>query len=318
MAGFALTTYGRCEATTEASSRQATHARVPAPACGTLRPRGLDAGEGWCARRDNERGCRSLALRVEESPDPDGCVLGQSRPQPSHMRALSTQGRAAIAAVAREFSAAWQVGAGPDEAYFTVAGKRIIVKVICISGRPAGFVPNPRLRFDKVALGFVRRLRAGLHEAVPDGVMVVLTITAPIRQDSKTATLLEHKLRVLLAARSARAQLTDTIHGNRIRVRIMKGCPNGSSKLAGFVHNPDSDPAALFGVTRSLLACIGRQARTPRPAGFARDRWLVIANQDGLLRRDTYRHLSAQLGIPTGFKQVLMVLPGGRVERVTA
>jgi hypothetical protein len=82
-------------------------------------------------------------------------------------------------------------------------------------------VAEPRLRFDRVAVGLVARLQASLSRTVPDGKTVVVTVTAPIRQDSKTGTLLEAKLRELLAAQ--RAWLKSTIRGNRIEVRVLKG-----------------------------------------------------------------------------------------------
>jgi len=43
-----------------------------------------------------------------------------------------------------------------------------------------GGLAKPRLRFDRVALKFVGGLQAALREFVPDGQIVILTITAPI------------------------------------------------------------------------------------------------------------------------------------------
>jgi hypothetical protein len=196
----------------------------------------------------------------------------------------------AIEAVARHFSAKW--GEGRD---LTIAGKRIAVDVATLKAR-AG--TKPRLRFDKVALGLIRRLQ---DAAVPARKTVVVTITAPIRQDSKTGAVLQDRIRRLLARRSAQPRLTDTIHGNHVQIRVFKHAWSRASKLIGLVHNPDSDAGVLFEMARSLLAA--------SPAD-----WLVIDCEQGLPLIDTYRHVYSQLIPRPPFQKALMVLGGGRVE----
>ncbi|SDR57106.1 hypothetical protein SAMN05444161_6469 [Rhizobiales bacterium GAS191] len=236
------------------------------------------------------------------------------------MSELRKQDQAAIEVVARHFSAKWEKGDGDSpDAYVTIAGKRIAVEVTAIKQRIAerGNLARPRLRFDRVALGLVGGLQAALREFVPDGEAVVLTITAPIRLPSRTAAALEDKIRVCLARRSAQLEVKDTIHGNQIRVRLVKGVSRRVSKVIGFVHNPDSDPDVLLHVTQSLLQNIGAAADKRPPEKFTGDRWLVVANKDGLSYIETYRHVYSQLSISTDFKKILMVLAGGRVETLT-
>jgi hypothetical protein len=110
-------------------------------------------------------------------------------------------------------------------------------------------------------------------------------------------------------------RLTRTIHGNRIRVAVLKGGISRTSKLVGFVHNADSDPELLFEVTRTLLARIGSGARARK--GDAGGRWLVVANQDGLSPLGTYRHVGSQLGARDVFDRIDAVMPGGRIEPVS-
>ena len=86
------------------------------------------------------------------------------------------------------------------------------------------------------------------------------------------------------------------------------------AKVIGFVHNPDTDPDVLLRLTQSLVQHIGAAASGRTPKRFTGDRWLVIAHEDGRQLVETYRHVYSQLSIPTGFKEILMVLPGGRVE----
>lgn len=71
----------------------------------------------------------------------------------------------AIQAVAARFSAAWQTcNAGATAGFLTIDGERIAVEIAMIA--PKKTAPDsptrPRLRFDRVALGFMARLRAGL------------------------------------------------------------------------------------------------------------------------------------------------------------
>jgi hypothetical protein len=239
------------------------------------------------------------------------------------MSTLKKQERAALEAVVRHFSATWEEGEGPSDAYLTIARKRIAVEVATLKPRiadPGGFTP-PRLRFDRVALGLVRRLQAALGESVPDGKTLILTITAPIRLPAKTAAALEEKIRTALARRPAPMEARHTIHGNRIRARLVKGGVMGGSartaKVIGFVHNPDSDPDVVLGITQSLIEGIGAKARQGAPAAFAGERWLVLAGEDRLSDVRPYRHVCSQLSLPTEFEKILMVLAGERIESLS-
>lgn len=110
---------------------------------------------------------------------------------------------------------------------------------------------------------------------------------------------MEDSIRELLSGR--RARLKATIHGNRIQVRVLHGGARRTSRLVGFVHNPKPDPSVLFDVSRSLLACIGSEKRPP-----GGDRWLVIANRDGLAPVETVRQVCLALRARTVFKRILL------------
>jgi hypothetical protein len=232
------------------------------------------------------------------------------------MSGLGKRERAAIEAVALHVSATWEEAGGSPAAHLTVVGKRIAIEVTAIKPSKAepGALAKPRLRFDRVVLRLIGGLQAALSKVVPDGQAVILTVTAPIRLPGKTADALEAMIRDRLARRSGPAEIKDTIHGNQIRVRLVKGVSRRMSKVIGFVHNPDSDPDVLMRLTQSLLQHIGAAAGKRAPKKFTGDRWLVVANEDGLSHIETYRHVYSQLSIPTDFKKILMVLAGGRVE----
>ena len=111
---------------------------------------------------------------------------------------------------------------------------------------------KPRLRFDKVALRFVRDVKQGLADAVPGGKTVAFTIAAPIRVASRAADELQEKIRAQLERR-ARVDVHETIQGNDIWVRILDSL-RGSPKVVGFVHTPAAGAAErLIDLTESFV-----------------------------------------------------------------
>lgn len=181
--------------------------------------------------------------------------------------------------------------------YLEIDGRRVEIKATEFKGGR-----EPRLRFDRTAVGLVRRLQANLAKSVPDGKTLIVTITAPIRQDSRTGAAIEDKIRSLFATR--RSQLKALIYGNRVQVQILKGGGSRTSKLIGFVHNPEPSPRLLFEVTRFLLARVGSNTRLPRG-----ESWLGIADKDGRVPIETLRQVRRALRARTVFRRDS---PGGK------
>jgi hypothetical protein len=222
--------------------------------------------------------------------------------------------RTAIEAVARRFSAKWETGGDLPDTYIVVAGKRVAVDIAPLKrrGTGQGNADKPRLRFDKVATRLVERLQTTLDETVPDGTTALLTITAPIRLPSKTAASLEDKIQTLLERRTPARDEQDTIHGNRVWIRLLRDESEQAPKMIGFVHNSDSDPVLLLNMTTELLELLGARAgrRAPKLTG---DRWLVVISGGGSSCLEAYRYIYSQLRIATNFKKILMVFGDGRV-----
>jgi hypothetical protein len=234
------------------------------------------------------------------------------------MRGLNKQERTAIEAVARRFTATWEEGEDPPDAYIMAAGKRVAVDIATIKrhGTGLGNAAKPRLRFDKVATRLVERVQAALGETVPNGLTVLLTITAPIRLPSKTAASLEDRIHTLLGRGSPDRDEKDTIHGNRIHIRLLRDGPERAPRMIGFVHNSDTDPLPLLEITRELLELFSAEAGR-RAARLAGDRWLVVMSAGGIACLDAYRYIYSQLRMATDFKKVLMVFGDGRVGMLT-
>ena len=234
------------------------------------------------------------------------------------MRDLKKQERSAIEAVARRFSATWKKGSAPRGAYIIVAGKRVAIDIAILNrrGTGQGDATKPRLRFDKVATRLIERLQTTIGKTAPNDMTVLLTITAPIRLPSKTAASLEDRIQTLLGRGSPGRDEKDTIHGNRVQIRLLRGESERAPKMIGFVHNSDSDPLLLFDMTRDLLELVSTEAgrRVPRLAG---DRWLAVISAGGIQCLEVYRYIYSQLGMATDFNKILMVFGDGRVGMLT-
>ncbi|MGD0141927.1 MAG: hypothetical protein ABSC92_02085 [Rhizomicrobium sp.] len=230
------------------------------------------------------------------------------------MSKLKKREHVAVEAVAKHFFARWEEGEDASCAAFSIAGKRIAVEIATAKPRITDLT-KPRLRFDKVVTRVTTRLQAALRDSIPDGTTVIVTIAAPILNPSKTAEAIEDKIRMCLARRSAEKQYKEVVHGNRIRIGLVKSRSGQVSKVIGLVHNPDSNPDTLLQMTQSLLQHIGAAADGRTPAKSARERWLVIIAGGGFI--ETYRQIYAQFSVQTDFTKILMVFGGDRVETLT-
>jgi hypothetical protein len=229
------------------------------------------------------------------------------------MRELNKQERTAIDAVAKRFSATWENGSDPSDAHIIFDGRRVAVDITALKwrGTGQGNAAKPRLRFDKVATRLIERLQATLGEALPDGMTVLLTITAPIRLPSKTAAALEGKIHTVLGRESPNRDEKITIHGNRVQIRVLRDASGRAPKMLGFVHNSDSEPLLLLNMTSKMLDVIAEAgSRATRHAG---DRWLVLMSAGDISWREAYRYIYSQLRMATDFEKIFMVFGDGRV-----
>ena len=238
------------------------------------------------------------------------------------MRGLTKNQQTAIEAVARRFSAAYAKWSDSLGTYIKVDGQRVAVDIATLKQHGAGQGKSAKLhlRFDKLVIRLMGRLRATFGETVPDGMTLLLTVTAPIRLASKTAGALEGKIQNLLRAGSAGRDKKDTIHGNRVRIRLLRNGLERAPKMIGFVHNSDTDPLLLLNMTRELLELLSAEAckRAARLLPKSADeRWLVVISARGSSCLEAYRYIYSQLPMATDYEKVLMVFGDERVEALT-
>ncbi|HZV76275.1 MAG TPA: hypothetical protein VFF63_00795 [Candidatus Babeliales bacterium] len=111
-------------------------------------------------------------------------------------------------------------------------------------------MPQAALRFDKVALKFVKSVQNAVGKLVPEGKLVVFAVTAPIRMPAKTAAALEEEIAKALVRRAARVKLEVEIHGNDCRIWVVAE-KSGRSKAIGLVHNPGVSSDVLLATALS-------------------------------------------------------------------
>jgi hypothetical protein len=105
------------------------------------------------------------------------------------------------------------------------------------------------LRFDKVAMRFVGGLKAVFADVVPEGQVVVFTISAPIRLPGKTAVALESMVR----SGPRDVERREIVHDNEVGIRWLRGGPKHIPKVLGFVHSLASDADAILALVEALI-----------------------------------------------------------------
>jgi hypothetical protein len=122
--------------------------------------------------------------------------------------------------------------------------------VLAGSGRSAS---NLGLRFDCVVTRVLGDLQAFADGAVPEGVAVVVTISAPIRLTAKTVDTLREKIAAMVASADPAGGEIGAIHGNQMSLRVVRLPADRRPKLVGFVHNPSTDPGGLLDLAERWL-----------------------------------------------------------------
>lgn len=117
----------------------------------------------------------------------------------------------------------------------------------------------PGLRFDKVARSLIEHVKKSIRGAVPRGTVVVFTVAAPIRQDSKTRAKIGETILVLLRRPATRVENAITFLTNRIRIRIVKTGSRSTPKVVGFIHNPATSAEGLL--DRVISSTLGFKSR---------------------------------------------------------
>jgi hypothetical protein len=224
--------------------------------------------------------------------------------------------RHAIAAVARQFPADWQLGEAPPYARASLGGRKIALEVAIVGRQSA--TPQPpatvRLREDAVAQRVLRDIGSDLRPHVPKRKTIILTLGAPIKVPKRLVGELTGVLRDYLRSSTAERDEKKTLLGNRVRFRLLNDRRGWQAPVIAFVFSGDPKPGVLADELGRLRDTLAAAAKRPLPEGFAGERWLVLASDRWIADIKTYRLLHAQLSAPHPYQKILMLFKGARIE----
>ena len=109
------------------------------------------------------------------------------------------------------------------------------------------------LRFDRIVVSVLDHLKLFVGANAPEGLTVLLTLTAPIRTPKKMAVALEREIAALFQNGCSEAERSIVLHGNRAELRLVQRAPTRGQGLLGFVHNPDVDAVVILNLAEQWL-----------------------------------------------------------------
>jgi hypothetical protein len=162
-----------------------------------------------------------------------------------------------------------------------------------------------RLSHDAPAMSFSDSLDEELSPNIPDGLMVVLTLWAPIGNLRKTRTVLAKRIGDLVAADNE-IQVTETIEGNEVGIRVTRYERDSGKKVVAVVANRYSSPDILVNAWETLEDRIVDKAGKCRLLS-QRPIWLALLNDYRLADVETYRQAFEKLSLQHPFERILIV-----------
>lgn len=178
-----------------------------------------------------------------------------------------------------------------------------------LHGTGHGKETKPALCVDKVVTRVTERLQAAAAGCVPNGVTVVVTLTAPIKVASQTVAAIEDTLMALVEHSADEPSASLTGLGNKIQMQFVTHGLKGAPKLITFAHNPATKPALLVNLTREMLDLAKATARR-RPNA----RGIVVACGRKSTCIGAYRHIWSQFARATTARKILMIFKDERAE----
>jgi hypothetical protein len=113
------------------------------------------------------------------------------------------------------------------------------------------------LRFDRVVGAVLGRLRSHAEAKVPEQIIVLVTISAPIHAPGRTADALKQQIEDIASVGAPGVERRVEIHGNRVRIRLARRVSGRAPRLIGLVHNPGVAPSQLLELAERWLEAEG-------------------------------------------------------------
>jgi len=109
------------------------------------------------------------------------------------------------------------------------------------------------LRFDRVVVQLLGNIRAAIEQEVPGKIVVIMTITAPIKLPGKTEHELIGKIKNFLEPGIQQQDSALTIFQNEVQLRFVESSPKQNTRFIGLVHNPNIDAKMLLDLAAQWL-----------------------------------------------------------------
>lgn len=126
--------------------------------------------------------------------------------------------------------------------------KPLKTQVARIAAATGQTVASLGLRFDKSVMRLTDDLQSWAETEVPSGVIVFVTVSAPILLRAKTAELLKQKILSLVKGRSYGRDRVFKVCGNSVRFRVRRIKSKHAPKLVVLVHNPEPGAESLLNI----------------------------------------------------------------------
>lgn len=221
-----------------------------------------------------------------------------------------------INSLAAHVGGTWSTGENPPDAYLRIGEEAVAVEISTLTqhvvAERGGM--QPRLSEDSTALRLADELNEELHEAVPDGRMVVLTLRAPISKARRTKEELTNRIMRLVASTTDQTiDVEEDILGNRIDINLSSYDGRDPRKVHAAVVNQKSDAHITSNARLILEERIATKTKKCSSLALTGPLWLALFNDYFLASDETYRQAIAQIPHPHVFDKIFLVSGNGSV-----
>jgi hypothetical protein len=221
-----------------------------------------------------------------------------------------------IRAITAHFGGAWSPGQNPPDAYLAVDQETVAVEISTltqhVTDERGG--TKSRLSEDMTALRLAEELNEELREAIPSGLVVVLTMRAPILEARRTKEELRKRIMMHVTNNAGREiDLDETILGNRIGITLGSHDGPDKKKVVAAVDNRKSDPHIASNARHILEERIATKTKKCSALALNGPVWLALLNDYFLASVETYRQAFAQIQHPHIFDKILLISGDGSV-----
>jgi len=213
-----------------------------------------------------------------------------------------------ICSVAAHFLGTWWDGEDPPDAYLQIGDEVTAVEISILTQhvRDGRGGSKSRLSEDSTAIWLANELNEEFKAMIPDGLLVMLTLSSPILKARKVKTRLAGTI-ANLVSNAYQSEVAEVILGNRIDIQVVADDRPSGKKVVGIITNANSSPDILRNAWNILEDRIIDKANKCRSLAFAGPKWLALLNDYWLADNETYQQAIESLSVDHPFEKILLV-----------